>query len=97
MWNRDNWIIILFFLLCLLLITETLSKYSTNCNKTLTITATQPEYNIVFNSNLPTGKTASGTISNQHFVYGTPNYLSSNSYTVSGYTFTGCNKCSTNG
>ena len=82
-------IIVMMFLFSLIIIPYTLSKYSTIISKKVIINARQPEYDVVYNANPPVGKTASGTMNNQHFVYGTEDNLTINTYSVSGYTFVG--------
>lgn len=40
------------------------------------------EYDVIFNSNTPSGYTANNTMSNQHFVYDTSQALATNKYTI---------------
>ena len=82
-------ILVLVFLLNLIIIPYTLSKYSTTISKKLTINARQPEYDVVYDANAPNGKTATGTVAGQHFIYGTEQNLNINNYEVLGYTFVG--------
>lgn len=84
-WN----ILLSIFLLCIVIIPYTLSKYSTKLTKKIIITPGQSEYDVIFNPNPPAGETVSGTMQNQHFIYGTAQNLTINSYEVDGYIFTG--------
>ncbi|MBQ2202624.1 MAG: InlB B-repeat-containing protein, partial [Clostridia bacterium] len=47
------------------------------------------EYDVRFNANAPSGTTASGSMDNQHFVYGTAQNLTENAFTVTNYVFKG--------
>ena len=85
--NKKWYILSVMFLLCLVLIPYTLSKYSTTIRTKITISARQPNYTVVFNSNVPTGSTSTGTMSNQLFVYGTTQDLNINTFSVDGYVF----------
>ena len=94
MMNKDlKWYVLpAILLLCLVITPYVLSKYYTTLSKEININATEPEYYVAFNPNTPTGATVSGTMANQHFVYGTAQNLTTNTYTATdGYTFTGWN------
>ena len=52
---------------------------------------TKNDYSIAFNSNAPTGETATGTMANLAMKYDEAKNLTSNGYTISGYTFAGWN------
>ena len=77
------------FVVSLVIIPYTLSKYTTVLSRKILINARQPEYDVVYDSNAPAGKTASGTMQGQHFIYGTEQNLNINNYTITGYTFVG--------
>ena len=51
--NKKWYVLSIMFLLCLVLIPYTLSKYSTTIRTKVTINARQPEYDVVFNQLLP--------------------------------------------
>ena len=72
-------------------VSPVIAKYSSVISKNLTINARQPEYTVIFNANAPAGETASGTMANQSFTYGTSQALTTNDYTITGYLFTGWN------
>lgn len=79
-------------LLCLVITPYVLSKYYTTLSKEININAAEPEYYVAFNQNAPEGATVSGTMANEHFVYGTAQNLTLNAYVATdGYTFTGWN------
>lgn len=80
------------FLLCLVIMPYALSKYHTTLSKEIVIETTEPEYYVAFDPNAPADVTVTGSMSNQHFVYGTAQNLSVNNFTASdGFIFTGWN------
>ena len=81
--------IIIMSFFCLVVIPFTFSKYTTKINNKLTLNATQPEYDVIFDSNAPSGYTVTGSMSNEHFIYGTPKNLTTNNYIINGLSFTG--------
>lgn len=80
---------LILIILTFIIVPFVISKYKTIFHDQIVINVRQPEYDVVFNANPPSGKEASGTMSNMHFVYGTEQNLTVNAYTVPGYTFTG--------
>ena len=83
----SKWYILAIMLfLCLVIMPVTFSKYSTKIRTTITLNARQPEYTIVFNSNEPVGS-ATGTMTNQLFIYGVAQDLNANNFSVNDYIF----------
>lgn len=80
---------LILIILTFIVVPFALSKYKTIFHDQIVINVRQPEYDVVFNANPPSGKEASGTMSDMHFIYGTEQNLTINTYTISGYTFTG--------
>ena len=89
--NNVKIIALVLIVLTFIVVPFVLSKYSTIFHDQIVINVRQPEYDVVFNANPPSGKTASGTMSDMHFVYGTEQNLTINAYEISGYTFVGWN------
>ena len=58
---------------------------------TLNANFSKNNYQIAFNSNAPTGETATGTMSNLAMTYDEAKNLTSNAYSITGYTFVGWN------
>ena len=73
-------------LICMNSIPSTLAMYRETKNKTLTISIKHPTYTISFDANGGTG-----SMDDQEFTYGVSQTLTSNTFTNSGYTFTGWN------
>lgn len=79
-------------LLCLVITPYVFSKYFTTLSKEININATEPEYYVAFDPNTPAGETVTGSMPNQHFVYGTAQNLTANAFVATGgYEFTGWN------
>jgi len=86
--KKLKWLLVIVLLLiCVFMVTPIYSKYADKYSKTITIDIRKPNYTVVFKSNAPTGKTVSGTMSNQDFVYGEYQNLNSNAYSMDGYVF----------
>lgn len=81
--------LIFMLIFAIVLIPYTYSKYVTNENRSITINVTNPEYDVQFNSNPPSGKTATGSVAGVHFVYGDTKPLTKNEFKVRGYAFLG--------
>ena len=73
-------------LVCMNSIPSTLAIYRETKNKTLTISIKSPKYTISFDANGGTG-----SMDDQEFTYGVSQALTSNTFTNSGYSFTGWN------
>ena len=86
-------LLVLFIILVvgLIIIPLTYSKYVTTFNRRITINVRVPEYEVAFVSNPPSGKTATGSMANQDFIYGTADDLDANKYAVKDYIFLGWN------
>ena len=82
------YILAIVFFLCLVIIPFTLSKYSTSVRNIITLNARQPEYDVIFVANDPN---AVGTMAPQHFVYGTAQNLSANTFTTINSSFSNWN------
>ena len=89
--NNVKTMTLVLIILTVIIVPFVLCKYSTIFHDQIVINVRQPEYNVVFNSNPPSGKTVNGTMSNMHFIYGTAQNLNINDYTVDGYNFVGWN------
>lgn len=86
--NRIKLVLILVLIfISSLMVMPIYSKYINKYSKSISLNIRKPNYTVVFKSNAPTGKTASGTMSNQDFVYGIAQNLNQNTYSIDGYTF----------
>ena len=85
--NKLQWLIITIVVLMLLSIfVSSHSKYISSFSDTITLNIRKPEYTIEFNANGGTG-----SMSSQTLTYGTSTNLTANSFTRTGYSFTGWN------
>ena len=81
------YLLVILLFLCTIIAPVSFCKYSTTMRKTIKINANQPKYQVKFDANTPTGQTATGTMENQEFEYGTPQALSANAYEIDTFTF----------
>ena len=89
--NIKLYLFLFFTFFTLILIPITYSKYSLRLNKKVSISIIDPQYTVVFNSNAPIGTTPVGTMENQLFIYGIPDELNENKFSIDDYIFTGWN------
>ena len=86
--KKQKWLIgIIIFIICAFLVSPVYSKYTNRYTGTINISIRKPNYTVTFNSNAPSSHTASGTMDDQAFVYGTAQNLRTNNYTVTDYQF----------
>ena len=78
--------LLILFLLCLIVIPITFSKYTKSFNRSITVNVRKPEYKIKFNANGGTG-----TMANLDMVYGTAKNLTANTFTRTNANFLGWN------
>ena len=64
-------------------------NYHSNGNKSYTANWTANTYSVRFNANAETGTAATGTMSDQNFIYDQAQNLTANAFEREGYTFTG--------
>ena len=84
--NKILYLIITAFLL-FLTIPITYSKYRSTVSRPLIINVRKPEYDVAFIINTPNGTTGTGTMANQHFIYGVEQHLTKNTFSVDGAYF----------